>query len=230
MRISTTDLDLQTRRHTAIFDHILSLGIPLDTPILDVGCGQGLLARRLLDRGFSNIAACDRVTQQLMPPDSFKMLSKTTYMPLDLDVEGLAIYPDQFFNLVICSDVLEHLENPTHTLRGIGRILSPQGIALITIPNAFNIFERVRILRTGNSRRYKAEDPTLQRGHISMFSSQVLGSLFARAGLEIVSALPGTCYWRGRVWFPGRRWNRLFSYDAYFVLRRKYGYSTESVP
>jgi len=42
---------------------------------------------------------------------------------------------DQVFMQVICSEVLEHLLNPSSALDEIARILGKQGVAIISIPN-----------------------------------------------------------------------------------------------
>jgi ubiquinone/menaquinone biosynthesis C-methylase UbiE len=42
---------------------------------------------------------------------------------------------DHIFSHLICSEVLEHLLDPSSALREMARILRPQGLAIISIPN-----------------------------------------------------------------------------------------------
>ena len=43
--------------------------------------------------------------------------------------------PAESFDRIICTEVLEHVEDPDVILTEIGRLLKPDGIAVITIPN-----------------------------------------------------------------------------------------------
>jgi ubiquinone/menaquinone biosynthesis C-methylase UbiE len=46
-----------------------------------------------------------------------------------------AAYPDEFFDAITLWDVFEHLHDPTNTLREIYRILKPEGVLIIRVPN-----------------------------------------------------------------------------------------------
>lgn len=43
-------------------------------------------------------------------------------------------FTDNYFETIVCTQVLEHLQNPWSAAREMGRILKPGGIALITAP------------------------------------------------------------------------------------------------
>ncbi|MCB0323547.1 MAG: class I SAM-dependent methyltransferase [Bdellovibrionales bacterium] len=53
-------------------------------------------------------------------------------------VDGSIPYPDQTFDVVVSSDVLEHLEDPVATFREIRRVLKPGGWFLSKTPNAWH--------------------------------------------------------------------------------------------
>jgi 2-polyprenyl-3-methyl-5-hydroxy-6-metoxy-1,4-benzoquinol methylase len=62
-------------------------------------------------------------------------------------------YPDNHFDAVIFSEVIEHLNmNPLPVLQEINRILKPDGILYITTPNQVNLFNRIIILLGGSIR------------------------------------------------------------------------------
>ena len=46
-----------------------------------------------------------------------------------------AKFPDRFFDVIRLHHVLEHLTEPNETLREIARILKPDGVVTITVPN-----------------------------------------------------------------------------------------------
>lgn len=192
-----------------------SVGASRAASLLDIGCGHGLLSERLHHRGFTNIAGCD-----WLPPEEVAS-PVMRYTQIDMDAVGLAPYPDRSFALVVCSDVLGHLENPAAMLRGMERVLAPDGRIFLTLPNAFNVFERLRILRSGNSSRYRSERRSGSFGHISMLPSRVLESLCDRAGLMIVAV--GKGYWLlgNHYLFPTRSFGHLLSYNCSYALSRK---------
>ncbi|MEM7793884.1 MAG: bifunctional 2-polyprenyl-6-hydroxyphenol methylase/3-demethylubiquinol 3-O-methyltransferase UbiG [Cyanobacteria bacterium P01_C01_bin.118] len=94
--------------------------------VLDVGCGGGytceFLARRgAIVTGIDQSAACIEVA---------KRHSLAMELTIDYRVgvgENLA-FEDNGFDVVICVDVLEHVESPKATVTEIGRVLKPGGL------------------------------------------------------------------------------------------------------
>jgi ubiquinone/menaquinone biosynthesis C-methylase UbiE len=61
------------------------------------------------------------------------------------DVQNLPC-KDEVFTHVICSEVLEHLLDPSVSLNEMNRILDPQGVVVISIPNELWINRIKKIL------------------------------------------------------------------------------------
>jgi 2-polyprenyl-3-methyl-5-hydroxy-6-metoxy-1,4-benzoquinol methylase len=56
-------------------------------------------------------------------------------------------FKDNFFDLVVCTEVLEHLpQSPLHALQEIRRVLMPQGRILLTTPNIARSINRAKLL------------------------------------------------------------------------------------
>ena len=56
-------------------------------------------------------------------------------------------YKDNFFDIVLCSEVLEHLpQAPLHAIQEMYRVTAPQGHVLITAPNIARSINRVKLL------------------------------------------------------------------------------------
>lgn len=53
---------------------------------------------------------------------------------IDIEKEELP-YDDNFFDVVICSEVLEHIIDQDKILKEIHRVLKPEGVFIATIPN-----------------------------------------------------------------------------------------------
>lgn len=97
--------------------------------ILDIGCGTGTLLVRLKENN-NQVYGID-----VSETGVKKVKEKGIVCDLlDLNVNTLP-FSDNYFNVVICLETMEHLENPYHCLREIRRVLKPQGIFLISIPN-----------------------------------------------------------------------------------------------
>lgn len=126
-------------------------------------------------RGFVQISGCD-----ILEASSPQLQE---YKRVDLDAEKLP-WERGCFDCVVCSDVIEHLENPAAVFREIARVLKPGGLFFLTYPHATNIFERLAFLLTGNSRRFRSERVAGQGGHVSFLTSPILQSLADRANLE----------------------------------------------
>lgn len=206
----------QLRRHVDLVEFIKQQGIPASARILDVGGGKGLLAVRLKHAGYQNIAALDWQPRSSLSDDFLQ--SDMEYFQVDLNREQLANFRDRSYDVIICSDVLEHMENPSLTIREISRVVTEPGSVFITIPNAFNVFERARILLTGNSGRYRVEQPG-EYGHISLFTDNILRSLMARARLRLVASGKGYCLLGGLFLFDRFRFGPLLSYVRYLHLK-----------
>jgi SAM-dependent methyltransferase len=107
---------------------IRSRGVPL-TPgftALDLGCGHGVFGRELAALGGHVTYADER---SYLPPD----LAGATFLPINLDREPL----DRLgrHDLVICSNVLEHLGRPEAFLSQVHALLKPSGCLYLSWTN-----------------------------------------------------------------------------------------------
>ena len=66
----------------------------------------------------------------------------------DLNLDPLP-YANGKFDLVTCTEVVEHLENYRRLLREMYRVLKPGGTVIITTPNVLNLQSRFRFLFFG---------------------------------------------------------------------------------
>ncbi len=116
--------------------------------MLDIGIGDGvyekLMPKDLRDKAY--ITAVDISEKQLRRSKS--VIDKG--VAIDLDSSDLP-FADNKFDLVIISELLEHVFNPDKVLRETIRVLKPGGYLLLTYPNAGAIQLRLALLLTGNS-------------------------------------------------------------------------------
>lgn len=96
---------IHQRRVCVLSEHLADL-IPQNSRVLDVGCGDGLLAYRIMQRRYDlDVQGID------------VLVRNQTYIP-SAHFDGLKIpYGDASFDVVLLVDVLHHTEDPMILLR-----------------------------------------------------------------------------------------------------------------
>lgn len=135
--------------------------LPLQN-ILDVGCGEGFTLDRLqkekIGKSYEGIDYADEAIE----------LGKELYPKLKLkkgDIYKLP-YEANSFDLIICTEVLEHLEDPKKALRELIRVSSRY--ILLSVPNE-PFFTIQRIGRLQNIKRLGAHPEHIQKWTIPGF-------------------------------------------------------------
>ncbi len=107
---------------------IAALGLPVDAPILEVGTSTGTNLRMLGDLGFQRVAGLD-LSDEAIRFCADKMLGNVRRG----DVCALP-FEDASFELVLATDILEHVADDALALCEIARVLKPGSLMLITVP------------------------------------------------------------------------------------------------
>lgn len=148
---------------------------------LDIGCAEGALGAALKTR---NPAA--EVTgiefDQTMATRAADHLDRVLTVDAMTALDSL-IAEGQQFDLVVCGDVLEHLEDPWSALRQI-RQLCPIGQVVVSVPNIGHWTTWWSVLARGYW-PYR-ERGIHDRTHLRFFARNNLPELFAETGFEIV--------------------------------------------
>ncbi|MDF0673221.1 MAG: class I SAM-dependent methyltransferase [Nitrospira sp.] len=98
--------------------------------ILDVGCGTGQFGRKLREMN----KASELVGIELYAPAAVQAEKYYDKMYHD-DVESLDLPYSEYFDYVICGDILEHLSDPWNTVSRIAKMLKKDGALICSIPN-----------------------------------------------------------------------------------------------
>ena len=141
-------------RHRArlIFSMIDSLSLPAGRKVLDAGCGYGvysfMMAERkhhitCIDISAERIRAVKQRISEYPPFASAISAERGTLTDLP--------YKDHQFDLIICSEVLEHMEEDVKAVSELVRVLAPGGYLVLTTPTdsernqrVYPLFDHVR--------------------------------------------------------------------------------------
>jgi len=136
---------------------------PRNIKILDLGSGSGKLVNDMIKMGFENVWCCDGY----MKP-KLKDLRKFSKAKFDKKLP----YKNNQFELIILSEVIEHLENPNFLLNEIHRILKKNGEVIINTPNIHTLIGKIVFFITGDFIGFSEDDAKFREftGHIAPFS------------------------------------------------------------
>jgi SAM-dependent methyltransferase len=161
--------------------------------VLDVGCGNGSqLALPLARHGFQ-VTGVDThapsIEHALRDAGDLKNTKFVCGRVEDLNLKH--------FDIVILSEVLEHMKEPRELLKASARYLSSDGIMIVTVPNGFGEFEidswlfrKLRGQRIVDALYKKEQDPVAATdnhadGHVQFFTRRRLLRLFDECSLEV---------------------------------------------
>jgi SAM-dependent methyltransferase len=119
-----------------------------ERPLLDLGCGDGLIARVLFGVGNPVDAGFDPWPEQLR-----RAAKSGMYRHVDQADGHRLPYADGAFATVFSNSVLEHIPDPQPVVREAGRVLRRGGRFIFTVPS-----DAFRALLDGYLRRKEAGD------------------------------------------------------------------------
>ncbi len=99
--------------------------------VLDIGCGNGIISRRLGEMGF-NVLGVDVSEKAIATANS---LNKSSNVRFEVKSAEQLVADGQKYEAIICSEVLEHLHQPENLLKVLRKILAERGVLIVTVPN-----------------------------------------------------------------------------------------------
>lgn len=146
--------------------------------VLDVGCGQGRNVKTLTKMGF-NAYGCDIFS------DVVKLGTNFFYH----DFQEKPFFKN--FKTVISIHVLEHIFDYISFLKNINKTLKPNGILILTLPNAYSLTSRIKYLlgdekiTLGVGELYCVDENKLEP-HIRFFGKKTLNKVLVNNGFKVL--------------------------------------------
>jgi 2-polyprenyl-3-methyl-5-hydroxy-6-metoxy-1,4-benzoquinol methylase len=174
--------------------------------VLDVGCGNGHISRYIGSKGH-HVLGIDISETTINKAISLTSMSNVKFK--NIAAEEL-IAAAQTFDLVICSEVIEHLDTPSTVVKALSGLINKNGILIVTVPNGFGprelfitkplqwmksstpgIYKAVNFLKkwlgfSGATVQSDAENLT----HVQFFTKRSLINLISQNGLKLVQFRP----------------------------------------
>ena len=150
--------------------------VPSDIPlyILDIGCGTGINAKALAANGHT-VVGID------ISPVAIDKFRREGFEGKQCDITEGIPYPDETFELVFASEVIEHVVDTEAFLAEICRVLRPSGRLVLSTPNsAFWVYRLFALLG-------RTVSDVQHRGHVRFFSRFGLARQVSGAGFEAVA-------------------------------------------
>lgn len=153
---------------------------------LEVGPGCGVYLPVLAGL-FGRVVAADIETAYLRHADGLRQTLPNLELVRD-DICASAL-PAQSFDLILCTEVIEHIRHSPAALRGMRRLLKPGGVLVLSTPQRYSPLELaakvaflpgvIQLVR----RIYR--EPVIETGHINLMTAGTVRRQLQDAGFEI---------------------------------------------
>jgi len=147
--------------------------------VLDVGCGTGFLS--LLMKNQDNDVYGIDISEVALRKAELKGIKVKRG-----DVENTLPFDDNTFDIVVCSEVIEHLFNPMYLLEEIWRVLKPDGYIVLSTPNVAYFLRRIALFfgKFPEEVKWARTSNTNEWEHIRFFTINSLRKILESAGFN----------------------------------------------
>lgn len=154
-------------------------GLPRGLRVLDVGCGSGVHGAELRRLHGHHVVGVDLSTASI---EKAKKRLAQAYVADVTEPEQYPFWGQQAFDVILFSDMLEHLTDPMGVLTRHCRLLANGGRVLISLPNVAIWNVRLALLF---GRFEYGDTGTLDRTHMRFFTHRSFHRFLNEAGLVV---------------------------------------------
>ncbi len=147
--------------------------------VLDIGCGAGLLARKVTGLGHEVTGVDNRIVK-----DSGESFHR--FYTADIEKDFGVTEPEKF-DVVALADILEHTRNPEEVTLRARKFLEPEGKIVASTGNVANLYIRLALLF---GRFTYTERGILDRTHSRLFTKRSFLTIFRECGFKVEQVDP----------------------------------------
>lgn len=155
LRYEESDFSFRRVDDDIVFDYLDAIKRTHNqTEILDIGCGSGVFAEEMLEKGFKvkGIDFAKNAVERARQRGIDAVIG-------DLD-EGIN-EENSSYDIIVATDILEHVYDPMFVLQEAERVLRPGGHIIVNVPNLVTPMVRLWTLFG-----YSYQEPVYRRRHI----------------------------------------------------------------
>ncbi len=146
---------------------------------LEFGCGFGGFSALLKDKFGAECWAVEK------DPTAARQAAKRLHKVITGDAASCVdVLPENYFDCVICLDVLEHLADPYSLLCSVKAKLSRGGVVVASVPNIRYYRVLAELVLHGNW-GYK-DHGVLDKTHLRFFTRKSIAKMFRQLGFQIL--------------------------------------------
>jgi len=172
--------------------------------LLDIGCGNGSLLFKAKDK-YKELFGIDIVNLRVEEAKKlFKENNPNTYLYIQ-DINNGLKFEDSFFDAVTIIAVLEHLFDPFFIIKEIKKVLKPNGMLVVEVPNIAYLKYRIQLFFGKlpiTSSPYNWEEIGWDGGHLHYFTLSSLRWLLESQGFKIEKVTGSGLFAMLRNWWP----------------------------
>ncbi len=189
--------------------------------VLDIGCYVGtdiFMLPKTKDATYVGIDVSESVINQAKVLAQVRNEENVEFKVQDAN--GKFGFSEEEFDIIICLELLEHVQNPTDVLKEMKRILKPGGIIIMSTPNADYIMNKIvkflpksflnkihkeRVKDFTRSGKDFEVDPTVwdEDAHISLFGYSDWRRIVRKAGF-VIKNVEGSSFFGGSRYISDR--------------------------
>ena len=144
--------------------------------VLDVACGSGYGCKLLADWGAKEVVGVDVSANAIASAERLFGGEKTRFLVGDAEDISPVIGKTKKFDVIVCFETIEHLQNPEELLKALARHRAANGIVFVSCPNDA-MFKTLDMQSSFHEKTYGFEDfRALAEMHLGIADSWLLGS------------------------------------------------------
>lgn len=166
--------------------------------VLDVGCGVGNYISNPLSWLPIEITAIDFDPATIEYANARNKRKNLEFVVAD----GETFKSDKMYDLIVCSNILEHMREPRSLLYNMKKLLRERGVLYIGLPNGYGVFEMQNMVprllyKTGWGRRLVTrlqngnikDTLNIESQHVQFFTVGSARRLLCNSGWQIIKII-----------------------------------------